>query len=353
MVIEAAGGGTDIVNSAISHDLEDEVENLILTGTAAINGTGNALANMITGTSANNSLDGGLGADMLKGGLGDDTYVVEDAGDIVSELAGQGTDTVRSSVSFTLAAAVENLTLTGAGAINGTGNLFANVLTGNGNANTLNGSGGADTMNAGLGDDIYIVDNAGDVAFETSAVGGIDEVQSSVTFTLSSNIEHLTLTGANPINGTGNGLANILTGNDAANVLSGMGSSDVLNGVGGNDSLHGGAGNDSLQGGAGNDGYFFESALVPANADTIYGFNTADDTFFLDDAVFTSLAAGTLAAGAFRVGTSALDADDRILFDSATGQIFYDADGIGGAGAILFATITGGTAVTHADFVVF
>src|SRR4030095_10992342 len=118
----------------------------------------------------------------------------------------------------------------------------ATILTGNANANTLNGGGGADTMNAGLGDDIYIVDNAGDVAFETSAAGGIDEGQTAVRVTLSSDIEHLTLTGANPINGTGNGLATILTGNDAANVLNGMGSGDVLQGVGGNDSLHGGTG---------------------------------------------------------------------------------------------------------------
>ena len=204
IVIEAAGGGTDTVNASLSHDLEAEVENLILTGVGAINGIGNALANTLTGNDAANRLDGGLGADILNGGLGDDIYVVDQAGDVVSELAGQGTDTVESAISYTLAAAVENLTLTGTGDIDGTGNLFANILIGNSGANRLDGGGGADTMNGGLGDDTYVVDNVGDVVIESSSVGGTDTVESSVTFTLGPTLENLTLTGANAINGTGN-----------------------------------------------------------------------------------------------------------------------------------------------------
>ena len=353
-VIETAGGGTDTVNSSISYTLAAEIENLTLTGVAAINGAGNGLANTITGNDANNVLTGGLGADTLKGGLGDDTYVVDNAGDSVSDLAGQGTDTVLSSVSYTLGGATENLNLTGTDAINATGSIFANVLNGNSNANILNGGGGADTMNAGLGNDTYIVDNAGDVVIETSVVGGTDEVQSSVNFTLGSNIENLTLTGASAVNGTGNALANVLTGNGQANILNGQANDDTLNGAGGADHLHGGLGNDSLEGGLGNDGFYFENALIASNVDDVLDFTAVNDTFFLDDAVFTTLAAGTLAAGAFVAGNTALDADDRILYDSATGELFYDADGSGGgSSAVLFATVNPGTAITNVDFVVF
>ena len=354
-VIEAAGGGTDTVNASLSHDLEDEVENMILTGIAAINGTGNALNNVLTGNGAANTLNGGLGADTLKGGLGDDTYVVDNIGDIVSELAGQGTDKVLSSVNFTLGAATENLTLTGS-ALEGIGNLFANVLIGNDGGNSLDGRGGADTMNGGLGNDSYNVDNVGDVVLETSAAGGTDVVFSTVTFTLGSNVETLILGGASAINGTGNGQANFLMGNGQANVLSGLAGNDQLQGGGGNDQLRGGLGIDTLDGGAGNDGFYFDSALNDVIYDNIVGFNAVDDTIFLDDAVFSTLATGALAAGAFQAGNgnTALDADDRIIYDSVTGQILYDADGSGGAAsAVLIAVNIPATAMTHLDFIVY
>jgi Ca2+-binding RTX toxin-like protein len=216
VVTENANEGTDAVQSVISYALPANVENLTLTGTAAINATGNALANVLTGNSA---------ANVLSGGAGDDIYIVG-AGDTIVENPGEGMDTVRSSVAFTLPASVENLVLTGTSAINGTGNALNNSLTGNTAANTLNGGAGADTMVGGAGNDLYVVDNAGDVVTE-AAGAGTDTVQSAITYTLPANVENLTLTGAAVINGTGNALANTLTGNSAANVLAGGAGNDI------------------------------------------------------------------------------------------------------------------------------
>src|SRR4029077_9723972 len=135
------------------------------------------------------------GADTMKGGDGDDTYIVDNVGDVAFEAASQGTDTVNSSVIYTLAGNVENLTLTGAASINGTCNGSVNTLTGNTGNNTLDGKAGTDTMKGGAGDDTYIVDNAGDVVFE-SASQGTDTVNASISYTLVNNVENLTLTGA-------------------------------------------------------------------------------------------------------------------------------------------------------------
>ncbi|WP_134725597.1 calcium-binding protein [Paracoccus luteus] len=249
-VVEAANAGIDTVHSALTRWLDPNVENLTLTGTAAINGTGNALANMIRGNAAANLLNGGAGADTLAGGLGNDIYVVDGADTVVETLNG-GTDLVQSAGGLTLAANVENLTLTGAANVAGVGNALANVIRGNAGMNRLDGTTGADTLAGGLGDDTYVTDG-GDTIVE-GANGGMDRVLSSASIRLAANVETLVLTGGGAISGTGNLLANAITGNAAANALSGDAGDDTLTGGAGADTLTGGAGRDVLAGGAGND----------------------------------------------------------------------------------------------------
>jgi len=353
-VVEVAGGGTDSVQSSVTFTLGDDVERLYLTGVGNIDGFGNALANTINGNGGANRLDGGAGADRMLGGSGNDTYVVDNAADLAIESsAAGGIDTVESSIALTLLANLENLVLTGSANINAAGNSLANSLTGNSGNNLLNGFGSADSMHGGDGNDVYIVDNVGDQALETSATGGDDRVQSSVSLSLTSFVEQLTLTGSASINGTGNALDNVINGNNGANNLGGLSGNDTLRGGAGADALHGGTGNDTLDGGANADGFYFETALDAAtNVDTILGYVAADDTIFLDNAVFTGLADGALAAGAFNSGTAATEADDRIIYNAATGALLFDADGAGGAAAVQFATVTAGLVMTASEFTV-
>lgn len=259
VVQEAASQGQDTVIASISLSLADNLENLSLSGSANLTATGNAAANVLTGNAGNNTLDGQAGADTLIGGAGNDVYVVDNVGDVVTEAAAQGTDTVQASVSYSLATNVENLTLTGTAAVNATGNTQANVLVGNQAANVLDGGSGSDTLQGGLGDDTYVVDSLSDVITE-NAGEGTDTVRASVNWTLGTTLEHLVLTGSANLSGTGNGQANQITGNSGANLLSGLAGNDTLSAGAGNDTLDGGSGNDSLVGGAGDDLYVLDAA---------------------------------------------------------------------------------------------
>lgn len=307
--------------------LGSNVENIILTGSSALNATGNSLANTLVGNSGINTLTGGTGndtyvvstgdivveagsagtdtvqtdiawtlgsnlenltligtanidgtgntlantlvgnsgANVLAGGTGNDVYFVG-AGDTVTEAASAGTDTVNSDVSWTLGSNIEHLTLIGSANIDGTGNTLANTLTGNSGINSLSG---------GTGNDTYIV-STGDIVVE-AASAGTDTVQSDVTWTLGNNIERLTLIGTANIDGTGNSLANILTGNSGANSLIGGSGNDTLTAGAGNDVLYGGAGLDQLTGGADADIFVFESASAFSNIDVVKDFSTAQN----------------------------------------------------------------------------
>ncbi|MEZ5960379.1 MAG: calcium-binding protein, partial [Hyphomonadaceae bacterium] len=360
----SALGGIDTVISSVSRNLTAHIENLTLTGSANLTASGNSLNNTLTGNSGNNILYGYDGNDILNGGAGADTmfggasgndyYYVDNAGDITVEgVAGPagGFDTVESSINRNLNANLENLVLAGSAQF-GYGNVLDNIMVGNNVSNslygfdgndTLDGWIGADLMFGGNGDDTYYVDNAGDVTSETSALGGIDTVISSVTRNLTANLENLTLTGSANINGAGNALNNVVIGNDGANTLYGLD---------GDDRLDGGLGADTLQGGLHADTYVFSTAIGGGNVDAIIGFSVTDDTIELSNAVFTGLSAGALDANAFVIGAAAADADDRIIYNSATGQLFFDADGNGAGSAILFATLAPGLALTSADFIV-
>ena len=304
----------------------------------------------LSGGDGNDTLDGGTGADSMDGGAGNDVYIVDDAGNIITELAGAagGIDRVQSSVTFNLADTdgvalnnggnVENLTLTGGSNINGYGNALANVITGNSGNNFLGGYGGndtliggagndqlyggigADSMVGGVGDDFYYVDVVGDIVIELAGQG-IDGVQSNINFNLAllTNVENLFLNSA-AISGTGNALNNQIYGNGQANLLSGGAGNDLLNGNNGNDTLTGGAGSDVF--------VTFNNGTLDTITDFVSGFDTLQiGGFGLN---FTgganSLAANQFALGDGSTGTAG-DANTRIIYNQATGDLYYDSNG--------------------------
>ena len=235
-VVENTSEGNDTVFSTAHFGLSANVENLVLQGSADLQGYGNSLSNAIYGNAGNNLLDGGAGADAMTGGAGNDVYFVDNVGDAVFENSGEGNDAVFSTAHFGLSANVETLVLQGSADLQGYGNIQANTLYGNAGNNLLNGAAGTDTVIGGAGNDTYFVDNTGDVAVEL-ANEGTDAVFASVNYILPANVEALVLQGSGDLSGTGNALANNIYGNSGNNALDGGASADVLQGNGGDDTF--------------------------------------------------------------------------------------------------------------------
>jgi serralysin len=377
VIVELAGEGiNDRALSTVDYvlDVNADIEFLSTTAQAGVTTvalTGNSLSQRIDGNDGVNklnglggndtmngwagtdTLNGGTGADSMNGGNDSDWYYVDDAGDIVVEGAGAGTlDRVLSTVNYTLALGVqvENLSTTaqaGVTAINLTGNDLAQRIDGNDGVNVLNGGGandnifgfggndtlnggtGNDTMTGGSGDDWYYVDAQTDIVVESVGGGTNDRVLASVNFALTStaDIESLSTTsaaGVVAINLTGNAINQTITGNNGVNVINGK------------------LGNDYLVGGLGADTFVFDTALGATNIDTISGYTVADDTINIDNAFFAGLANGALAAGAyaFNLTGQAVLATDHIIYETDTGNLYFDVDGVGGAAGVQFAKVS-------------
>ncbi len=342
VVANTAGIGNDTLSGTAQADLIDG-----LAGNDSLSGlAGN---DTLKGGLGDDTLVGGEGDDSLEGGAGNDTYEVDSNADLVVEALSAGTDLVRvalTSGSYTLGVNVENATITSSAAVGLNGNALGNVLTGNDEANALSGAVGNDTLNGGagndtldggagtdrlmggLGDDTYMVDAGTDVIAELAGQG-TDTVQVGFTlagtFTLALNVENALVTNALNVNLTGNPDGNVLTGGAGAN---------LLNGAGGNDTLIGGLGKDTLTGGTGSDRFEFSTAPSVGNVDTITDFVSGVDVIALSADIFTGLGvAGNT------VGLSA-----NLTYNSTTGVLAYDADGVG-AGAPMQIALLG--ASTH------
>jgi Ca2+-binding RTX toxin-like protein len=345
---ESVGGGNDTVYSTVSYSIGvgNEIEHVILTGASAINATGNAFNDDLVGNSGKNVLDGGAGDDHMAGGAGDDTYVVDSAGDVVVDNAGEGTDTVQTSLAtYSLGDNLENLTFTGSGDFTGTGNALANTITSDGGNDHLDGGAGADKLYGGAGDDTYVVDNIGDKVTELAGAGHDTILTDLASLTLANEVEDLTYTGAGAFTGAGNASDNAITGGALADSLSGKDGNDFLVGLDGNDSLSGGNGNDFLIGGLGADKLAggagadtFGYANAGEGGDTITDFDTTQDHLQLSGAGFGVSGVGDIT---FVSGTNPLASGSgpTLLYNTHTGAILWDADGAGGADAVLLATL--------------
>lgn len=332
--------GTPVDGFAFSIDLRTGADNYKNTYSSIEVVIGGNVADTLIGTTATLRFEG-------KGG--DDTFRVFSAATEVRETAGEGfADRVIAAVSYTLAAGseIELLTTngsTGTAAIDLTGNSLAQEIVGNYGDNVLHdgGVGAADTLKGLDGNDIYRVFNAGDVIVEGASQGAADRVMAAIDYALGAgvHVEQMTTNGSTGTSGidlTGNEIAQSIAGNAGSNVLDGKGGSDTLKGLGGKDF------------------FVFSAALGADNVDTIADFSAADDTIRLENAIFTALTAGALTSSAFKdIADGPKDANDRVIYNSATGHLYYDADGSGGAfGNVKFASIANLADLTAADFAV-
>jgi Ca2+-binding RTX toxin-like protein len=342
-VTELAGEGFDGLQTSVDYVLQagQSVEWLATLGIATTTNArlvGNEIANQLFGNAGDNFIDGGGGVDRMTGSLGDDTYVVDNSADVVIELAGEGdADRIETVVDYALAAG-QSIEILGvflfrfSGNVRLFGNEIDNILVGNWGNDLLDGGAGADDMRGDRGDDLYIVDNGGDLVIEGGTGSGrdlsqgFDGVQTSVDYVLPAGqfidwLATLDVATTTNLRLTGNERSQQLFGNNGDNFLDGKGGPDALRGYGGADT------------------FAFTTALIveiPGGAidlvDLILDFEAGLDKIALDDAVFAGVTSGNLAS-VFVVGTQAQDADDRIIYDQATGALYYDSDGNGSAAA--------------------
>jgi Ca2+-binding RTX toxin-like protein len=331
-------------------------------------------ASNMLGGEGNDQLFGGNGADTMSGGNGADT--IHGNGGADSLIGGEGNDQI-----FAFGASDAARLDGGAGDDLLQGSSANDTLSGGDGDDTLNGGLGNDSLTGGAGNDVFIVNSAGDVVRDTAGTDTILLHAASINLAFV-NVENVfgDLAGQ-AFSITGNNAATNLVGGSLNDSIYALQSTDTVYGLDGNDRLDGGSendlidggngsdtiiggtgddtvvsglGNDSLNGGSGADHFIFNTALGTANVDRIQSYNVTDDTILLDDAIFTALGSpGALAAGAFKAGAAATDADDRIIYNATTGALFYDQDGNGATAAVQFATLTSITGtITHADFLI-
>lgn len=302
---------------------------------------GGALEDIIQGDAGNDTIDGGSGADNMSGGEGDDLFYVDDADDLVIESEGGGFDSVLTTIGFKLSSSAEIESLgvlneNAKTALNLVGNDYSQTITGNDGKNSLTGAGGDDTLVGNGGADTL----SGGSGFDSASYAGA----------ASRVVVNLAAPGGNTGDAAGDVYISIenVIGSDFNDVITGDSRANLLAGGAGNDSLNGGAGTDRLDGGAGKDTFIFDTALAASNVDVILGFQSVDDTIQLAGSIFRGIGDGRLAASAFKdLATGAVDANDRIIFDSATGDLFWDRDGSGSEYArVKFATLDLAAAVT-------
>ena len=315
----------------------------------------------LIGNAGDDLLDGGADIDRLDGGQGNDTYVVT-AGDVIVADPG-GIDTVLSSVSWSLGgtSGMENLTLTGTAAINGQGNNFNNRVEGSNAPNSLNGRAGNDTLIGNGGNDVFDISTGGTASYGNDVIDGgagidwIDFLGSNAVAAVVVDLAAGTASGGGSLvlagieNVLGGGFDDRITGNSAANRLYGQG---------GNDTVAGGTGIDTLNGGAGADSFVFAEPAGSANADRIVDFLPGTDQLLFENSVLTALgAAGDWGAGDGRFfagagATSGHDSSDRLIYNTTTGNLYYDADGSGAGASLIVATLQGTPALAATDITV-
>jgi serralysin len=355
LVIGTAAAGCTIVN--------DDVAQAVISGSSVANTLNGSSGNdflyglggndTLNGNAGNDLLDGGTGSDKLNGGTGDDTYVIDNRGDTVIEAAGAGTDAVQTTLtSYTLGPNLESLTYTGMSNFTGAGNGLDNFIFGGTGNDTLRGNAGNDTLSGGVGNDTLLGGGGNDTFIGGAGTDTISfaGMTGAITFSLAVTGAQATGGAGNDQLGAGAAIENLI-GGSSGDQLTGDAGANRIEGGSGNDWLAGGLGNDVLVGGHGKDIFVFNTALGGGNVDRIELFNVTDDTIYLEKSgVFRTLSAtGKLATGAFNTGTVASQSDDRILFDKASGALYYDPDGRGGAGAVQFSTLSGVSGTLSAE----